>query len=143
MLGWIRASCSARGGLVHRQALIFGPAPPPRRQHPSFRDGRSSSAASGYTATICVAHMPRRVSSKLWKGWTGDEHLGFWATFVPNAFWSSAARKPSIRKPGTSYGNGPLQLQLQGEPNVSPVHLHAPVVFSEFCLLDSSRVGSV
>jgi hypothetical protein len=43
---------------------------------------------------ICVARKARRVSSKLWHGRKDDEYLGFWDTFVPSAFWASAARKP-------------------------------------------------
>ena len=70
---------------------------------------------------ICVARKARRVSSKLWHGRKDDEYLGLWDTFLPSAFWPSAARNLSIRKklakprePEASYANG----TLPGEPNV-------------------------
>jgi hypothetical protein len=48
---------------------------------------------------ICVARKARRASSKLWHGRKDDEYLGFWDTFVPSAFWASAAR--NLRSDGT------------------------------------------
>ena len=45
---------------------------------------------------ICVARKARRVSSKLWHGRKDDEYLGLWDTFLPSAFWPSAARNLSI-----------------------------------------------
>ena len=47
---------------------------------------------------ICVARKARRASSKLWHGRKDDEYLGLWDTFLPSAFWPSAARNLSIRK---------------------------------------------
>ena len=64
---------------------------------------------------ICVARKARRVSSKLWHGRKDDEYLGFWDTFLPSAFWASAARKPEesfdkrLREIQVLFQRGPAQ----------------------------------
>ena len=61
---------------------------------------------------ICVARKARRASSKLWHGRKDDEYLGFWDTFVPSAFWPSAARNLSI-----SLTKGGLRLLMRTGPS--------------------------
>ena len=41
MLSWVRATCSARGGILYHERKRMRPPPPPRQKHPSSRDRRS------------------------------------------------------------------------------------------------------
>ena len=97
------------------------PAPPPLQQYPVLRDGRSSKASTWSKAIICVAHVARRISSKLWRGAKDEEDLGFWAPSWESRFdlcASEGATGASIRDSENSKYCSSGDLPYRGEPDV-------------------------